>query len=63
MQKSIYGEKKPCLEPQPPEYDVLNYLNRLYSIVQQLQVRNDKLIAIERLDLLSSELTTVIQDK
>jgi hypothetical protein len=41
-----------CKTSPPPGQDIKLYLDTLKDIVQQLSVKNDKKIAIERIDLM-----------
>jgi hypothetical protein len=65
MQKNIYGgssvKTKPCVYTPPASQNIVPYLTLANEIITQLNQVNDKEIAIERLNLLISTITPVIQ--
>ena len=64
MNKSIYGETRPKYQPNnPPQQDSTQYISRTKDILEQLRkepTKHNKEIALERLKLLQSDITTII---
>lgn len=61
MQKSVYGETKPCVTNTSVDQQLTPYLYRLFNIMDQLKSKDDKRLAIERLYLLEEDIENLLE--